>query len=47
MVRVVPQAGSVFAYARVALGREAGFVAGWMVTLSWFVARRAGGEVRW
>ncbi|KUO04512.1 hypothetical protein AQJ67_12325 [Streptomyces caeruleatus] len=32
MVRVVPQAGSVFAYARVGLGARAGFVAsrgGW------------------
>ncbi|MFD7302828.1 amino acid permease [Streptomyces pharetrae] len=34
MVRVVPQAGSVFAYARVALGNEAGFVAGWMALLT-------------
>ncbi|MEU8714899.1 MULTISPECIES: APC family permease [unclassified Streptomyces] len=37
MVRVVPQAGSVFAYARVALGREAGFVAGWMVMLDYLL----------
>ncbi|MBK6016166.1 APC family permease [Streptomyces sp. MBT53] len=35
MVRVVPQAGSVFAYARVGLGREAGFVAGWMAMLDY------------
>ncbi|CAL9558468.1 Putrescine importer PuuP [Streptomyces sp. enrichment culture] len=35
MVRVVPQAGSVFAYARVALGKEAGFVAGWMAMLDY------------
>ncbi|AXE88325.1 Putrescine importer PuuP [Streptomyces sp. Go-475] len=33
MVRVVPQAGSVFAYARVGLGKEAGFVAGRMAML--------------
>ncbi|MGW0191464.1 APC family permease, partial [Streptomyces sp. NPDC003362] len=37
MVRVVPQAGSVFAYARVALGREAGFVAGWMAMLDYLL----------
>ncbi|ANS67663.1 amino acid permease [Streptomyces lincolnensis] len=37
MVRVVPQAGSVFAYARVALGREAGFVAGWMALLDYLL----------
>ncbi|MEV5545473.1 APC family permease [Streptomyces sp. NPDC052309] len=35
MVRVVPQAGSVFAYARVGLGRGAGFVAGWMAMLDY------------
>ncbi|MGV9628794.1 APC family permease [Streptomyces sp. NPDC003487] len=35
MVRVVPQAGSVFAYARVGLGDGAGFVAGWMVMLDY------------
>lgn len=35
MVRVVPQAGSVFAYARVGLGREAGFIAGWMAMLDY------------
>jgi amino acid transporter len=35
MLRVVPRAGSVFAYARVGLGREAGFVAGWMALLDY------------
>ncbi|MEU6506863.1 APC family permease [Streptomyces sp. NPDC046942] len=35
MVRVVPQAGSVFAYARVGLGRGAGFIAGWMAMLDY------------
>lgn len=35
MVRVVPQAGSVFAYARVGLGEGAGFVAGWMAMLDY------------
>jgi len=35
MVRVVPQAGSVFAYARVGLGEGAGFVAGWMAVLDY------------
>ncbi|MEU1195943.1 APC family permease [Streptomyces sp. NPDC005813] len=37
MVRVVPQAGSVFAYARAGLGRSAGFVAGWMVMLDYLL----------
>lgn len=37
MVRVVPQAGSVFAYARVGLGKEAGFVAGWMAMLDYLL----------
>lgn len=37
MVRVVPQAGSVFAYARAGLGKEAGFVAGWMVMLDYLL----------
>ncbi|MBG0852772.1 APC family permease [Streptomyces spinoverrucosus] len=37
MVRVVPQAGSVFAYARVALGKEAGFIAGWMAMLDYLL----------
>ncbi|MEV0175262.1 APC family permease [Streptomyces sp. NPDC050803] len=35
MVRVVPQAGSVFAYARAGLGPRAGFVAGWMAMLDY------------
>ncbi|MEV5887615.1 APC family permease [Streptomyces sp. NPDC052020] len=35
MVRVVPQAGSVFAYARAGLGRGAGFIAGWMAALDY------------
>ncbi|WP_075661222.1 APC family permease, partial [Streptomyces acidiscabies] len=35
MVRVVPQAGSVYAYARVGLGDGAGFVAGWMASLDY------------
>ncbi|MFB7507194.1 APC family permease [Streptomyces broussonetiae] len=35
MVRVVPQAGSVFAYARAGLGAGAGFVAGWMAMLDY------------
>lgn len=35
MVRVVPQAGSVFAYARVGLGSKAGFIAGWMAMLGY------------
>ncbi|MEU3526949.1 APC family permease [Streptomyces sp. NPDC038707] len=35
MVRVVPQAGSVYAYARVGLGEGAGFVAGWMAALDY------------
>ncbi|KOV63720.1 APC family permease [Streptomyces sp. MMG1121] len=35
MVRVVPQAGSVFAYARAGLGRGAGFIAGWMAMLDY------------
>ncbi|MFD4830351.1 APC family permease [Streptomyces uncialis] len=37
MVRVVPHAGSVFAYARVGLGRGAGFVAGWMAMLDYLL----------
>ena len=41
MVRVVPQAGSVFAYARVALGNGAGFVAGWMAMLDCLLSRRS------
>ncbi|MFF4601730.1 APC family permease [Streptomyces sp. NPDC001339] len=37
MVRVVPQAGSVYAYARVGLGEGAGFVAGWMAMLDYLL----------
>ncbi|MER5490953.1 APC family permease [Streptomyces sp. NPDC002454] len=37
MVRVVPQAGSVFAYARAGLGPGAGFVAGWMAMLDYLL----------
>lgn len=37
MVRVVPQAGSVFAYARVGLGERAGFLAGWMAMLDYLL----------
>ncbi|MGW7264177.1 APC family permease [Streptomyces sp. NPDC054842] len=37
MVRVVPQAGSVFAYARAGLGSGAGFVAGWMAMLDYLL----------
>ncbi|MCX4669626.1 APC family permease [Streptomyces sp. NBC_01381] len=37
MVRVVPQAGSVFAYARVGLGNGAGFIAGWMAMLDYLL----------
>ncbi|WP_156725834.1 APC family permease [Streptomyces apocyni] len=37
MVRVVPQAGSVFAYARVALGKGPGFIAGWMAMLDYLL----------
>lgn len=37
MVRVVPQAGSVFAYARAGLGDGAGFVAGWMAMLDYIL----------
>ncbi|MFH9571252.1 APC family permease [Streptomyces sp. NPDC017230] len=35
MVRVVPQAGSVFAYARAGLGNGVGFIAGWMAMLDY------------
>ncbi|MFG2634936.1 APC family permease [Streptomyces sp. NPDC048362] len=35
MVRVVPRAGSVFAYARAGLGGRAGFIAGWMAMLDY------------
>jgi amino acid transporter len=37
MVRVVPRAGSVFAYARAGLGEGAGFIAGWMVLLDYLL----------
>ncbi|KUL49385.1 MULTISPECIES: APC family permease [unclassified Streptomyces] len=37
MVRVVPQAGSVFAYARAGLGKGFGFIAGWMAMLDYLL----------
>ncbi|WP_116213672.1 APC family permease [Streptomyces olivoreticuli] len=37
MVRVAPQAGSVYTYARVGLGEGAGFVAGWMALLDYLL----------
>lgn len=37
MVRVAPQAGSVFAYARAGLGEGAGFIAGWMAMLDYLL----------
>ncbi|MET8683733.1 APC family permease [Streptomyces sp. NPDC004732] len=37
MVRVVPQAGSVFAYARAGLGKGPGFIAGWMAMLDYLL----------
>ncbi|WP_244258132.1 APC family permease [Streptomyces sp. Tu 2975] len=37
MVRVAPQAGSVFTYARKGLGEGAGFVAGWMAMLDYLL----------
>ncbi|GAA1927679.1 APC family permease [Streptantibioticus ferralitis] len=37
MVRVVPQAGSVFAYARAGLGPAPGFIAGWMAMLDYLL----------
>jgi amino acid transporter len=37
MVRVVPRAGSVFAYARVGLGEGFGFIAGWMALLDYLL----------
>ncbi|MGI5470642.1 APC family permease [Streptomyces sp. CA-132043] len=37
MVRVAPQAGSVYTYARVGLGEGAGFVAGWMAMLDYLL----------
>ncbi|MDH6123168.1 amino acid transporter [Kitasatospora sp. GP82] len=36
-VRAVPQAGSVFAYARAGLGEGPGFVAGWMTMLDYLL----------
>ncbi|MFI8825912.1 APC family permease [Streptomyces sp. NPDC053431] len=37
MVRVAPRAGSVFTYARTALGEGPGFVAGWMAMLDYLL----------
>ncbi|WP_328583395.1 APC family permease [Streptomyces sp. NBC_00370] len=37
MVRVAPQAGSVFAYARKGLGEAPGFIAGWMAMLDYLL----------
>src|SRR5262245_64562461 len=37
MSRVVPHAGSVFAYAREGLGPRAGFLAGWMAMLDYLL----------
>ncbi|MFC5908964.1 APC family permease [Streptacidiphilus monticola] len=37
MVRVLPRAGSVFAYARAGLGPRTGFVAGWMALLDYLL----------
>ncbi|MFH8365822.1 APC family permease [Streptomyces sp. NPDC018031] len=37
MVRVAPQAGSVFTYARLGLGEGAGFIAGWMAMLDYLL----------
>ncbi|MFF7632602.1 APC family permease [Kitasatospora sp. NPDC008050] len=37
MVRAVPRAGSVFAYARAGLGEGPGFVAGWMAMLDYLL----------
>ncbi|MGA5004940.1 APC family permease [Streptomyces koyangensis] len=37
MVRVVPRAGSVFAYARAGLGKRTGFIAGWMAMLDYLL----------
>ncbi|MEU3877343.1 MULTISPECIES: APC family permease [Streptomyces] len=37
MVRVAPQAGSVYAYARLGLGEGPGFVAGWMAMLDYLL----------
>ncbi|MBO8187548.1 APC family permease [Streptomyces spirodelae] len=37
MIRTAPQAGSVYAYARVSLGNGAGFLAGWMMMLDYLL----------
>ncbi|MEU6388769.1 APC family permease [Streptomyces sp. NPDC046939] len=37
MVRVAPRAGSVYAYARVGLGKGPGFIAGWMAMLDYLL----------
>ncbi|MFG2655810.1 APC family permease [Streptomyces sp. NPDC048425] len=37
MVRVAPQAGSVFTYARVGIGEAPGFIAGWMAMLDYLL----------
>ncbi len=37
MVRAVPRAGSVFAYARAGLGEGPGFIAGWMAMLDYLL----------
>ncbi len=37
MIHTVPQAGSVYAYARAGLGSGAGFVAGWMMMLDYLL----------
>ncbi|MFD7442951.1 APC family permease [Streptomyces sp. NPDC059909] len=37
MVRVAPQAGSVFTYARKGLGESVGFIAGWMAMLDYLL----------
>lgn len=37
MIRVAPQAGSVFAYARKGLGEGPGFIAGWMAMLDYLL----------
>ncbi|MGW6058837.1 APC family permease [Streptomyces sp. NPDC055189] len=37
MVKVIPRAGSVFAYARVGLGNGPGFIAGWMAMLDYLL----------
>lgn len=40
MVRVAPQAGSVFTYARKGLGEGAGLIAGWMAMLDYLLIPR-------